>query len=93
LSRSSCRCGDDEEYRRLLSTLEALLPLRKASGLADPFMAGRILAASEGLLGEIIAIVLRSAVMAVNTGAEAILPDMIEDSGFIRPSARRNVSA
>ena len=51
---------DDDEYRRLLSTLEAVLPLRKPSHLADPAMAARILSAAEGVLGEIIAIVIRA---------------------------------
>jgi hypothetical protein len=83
---------DDEEYRRLLSTLEAVLPLHKPSHLADSAMAARILSASEGVLGEIIAIVIRAAVQAVDTGAETISPRMIEGSGFIRPSERRRVA-
>lgn len=83
---------DDEEYRRLLSTLEAVLPLRKPSHLTDPAMAARILSAAEGVLGEIIAIVIRAAVKAVETGAETISPRMIERAGFIRPSERRRVA-
>lgn len=81
----------DDEYRRLLSTLEAVLPLRKPSHLADSALAGRILSASEGVLGEMIAVVIRAAVRAVETGAEAISTRMIEDTGFIRPSERRRV--
>lgn len=83
--------SDDDEYRRLLSTLEAVLPLRKPSHLADSALAGRILSASEGVLGEMIAVVIRAAVRAVETGAEAISTRMIEDTGFIRPSERRRV--
>lgn len=83
--------GDDDEYFRLLSTLEAVLPLRKPSHLTDSALAGRILAASEGVLGEMIAVVIRAAVRAVETGAEAITTRMIEDTGFIRPSERRRV--
>ncbi len=84
--------SDDEEYRRLLSTLEAVLPLRRPSGLAEPVLAAKILSAAEGVLGEIIAIVSRAAVLAVTTGAEAISPRMIEGTGFIRPSERRRVA-
>ena len=40
---------EGEEYRRLLSSLEALLPLRRPSGLAEPPLAGSILSASEGV--------------------------------------------
>ncbi|MGY4287125.1 hypothetical protein ACVWXO_006345 [Bradyrhizobium sp. LM2.7] len=83
---------DDDEYRRLLSTLEAVLPLRRPSNLTDPAMAARILSAAEGVLGEIIAIVVRAAVKAIETGAETISPRMIERAGFIRPSERRRVA-
>jgi hypothetical protein len=84
--------SDDEEYCRLLSTLEAVLPLRKPSHLTDPAMASRILSAAEGVLGEIIAIVIRAAVLAVNTGTETVSARMIEGAGFIRPSERRRVA-
>ncbi len=83
---------DDDAYQRLLITLEAVLPLRRPSGLAEPAMAGTILSASEGVLGEIIATVTRAAVLAVTSGAEAITPRMIDGSGFIRPSERRRVA-
>lgn len=83
---------DDDEYLRLLSTLEAVLPLRKPSHLTDPAMAARILSAAEGVLGEILAIVIRAAVLAVDKGAEAISARMIERAGFIRPSERRRVA-
>jgi hypothetical protein len=83
--------SDDDAYRRLLNTLEAVLPLRKPSHLADSALAGRILSASEGVLGEMIAVIIRAAVLAVDTGKEAISARMIEDTGFIRPSERRRV--
>jgi hypothetical protein len=83
---------DDDAYRRLLSTLEAVLPLRRPSGLAEPALAAKILSAAEGVLGEVIAIVSRAAVLAVTTGAEAISPRMIEGADFIRPSERRRVA-
>jgi hypothetical protein len=81
--------SEDDEYRRLLSTFEALLPLRKPSRLAEPALAGKIFSRSEGVLGEIVAIVTRSAVDAVLSGAEAISSQMIEKGGFIAPSDRR----
>ena len=84
--------ADDDEYRRLLSTLEAVLPLCKPSDLADTAMAARILSASEGVLGEIIAVVVRAAVLAVTSGTERISVRMIEGAGFIRPSERRRVA-
>jgi hypothetical protein len=84
---------DGDEYRQLLSTLEAVLPLRKPSHLDQSVIATKILASAEGILGEIIAIVTRAAVRAVTTGAESISVKMIDDSGFTPPSKRRRVAA
>jgi type II secretory pathway predicted ATPase ExeA len=84
--------GDDNDFRRLLSTLEAVLPLRKRSDLDDPALANRIYAAGEGILGEIIAIVMRAAVEAVRSGSECITARTIEAARFIRPSERRRVA-
>ncbi len=83
--------SEGPEYLRLLSTLEALLPLQKASGLAGPVLAGTIFTRSEGVLGEIVAIVIRAAVEAISSGAEAITPRIIERSRFTSPSDRRRV--
>jgi hypothetical protein len=83
---------DGDEYRQLLRTLEALLPLRRPSHLARPELAGKILSAAEGILGEVVTIVTRAAVLAVTTGTEAISAKMIAESGFISPSQRRRVA-
>jgi hypothetical protein len=83
---------DGEEYLRLLSTLEAVLPLRSPSRLTDPALAQRILSASEGILGEVIALVTRAAVRAVASGAEAISIKMMDETGFISPTERRRVA-
>jgi type II secretory pathway predicted ATPase ExeA len=83
---------EDDAYLRLLSTLEAVLPLRRPSGLARPALAGRIFALSEGVLGEIVAVVTRAAVRAVMQGGEAITPKLLDEAGFLRPSDRRRVA-
>jgi len=83
---------ENDEYLRLLRTLEAVLPLRRPSGLARPALAAKIFALSEGILGEIVAIVTRAAAHAVLTGAEAITSNLIEETGFTRPSDRRRVA-
>lgn len=81
-----------EEYQQLLSTLEALLPLRRPSHLAAPALADKILSAAEGILGEVVSIVTRAAVRAVTTGTEAITGKLIDETGFISPSQRRRVA-
>ena len=81
-----------EEYRQLLSTLEALLPLRRPSHLAAPVLADKILSAAEGILGEIVSIVTRAAVRAVTSGKETITATLIDETDFISPSQRRRVA-
>jgi hypothetical protein len=83
---------DGDEYRQLLNALEAVLPLRRPSNLADSALAGKILSAAEGILGEVITIIGRAAVSAVRTGSEAISAELIDGCGFIAPSQRRRVA-
>lgn len=80
---------EGEEYRLLLSTLEALLPLRRPSFLSKPSIAGKIHSAAGGILGEVVTIVTRAAVHAINTGAERITAKLINESGYLSPTVRR----
>jgi hypothetical protein len=84
--------AEGEAYRRLLGTLEAALPLRRPSNLTDPALSAKILTAAEGVLGEVIAIIIRAAVLAVKTGTEAISARLIDDIRFIPLSERRRAS-
>jgi hypothetical protein len=83
---------EDDAYLRLLSTLEAVLPVRRPSGLVRPALASRIFALSEGVLGEIVAVVTRAAARAVMQGGETITPKLLNEAGFMRPSDRRRVA-
>jgi len=83
---------DSPEYRQLLSTLEAVLPLRRPSHLAMSGLAVKILSEAEGILGEVVSIVTRAAVQAVNSGTESITLKTLAESGFISPSRRRRVA-
>ena len=78
------------EFSRLVNTLEASMPLKAASGLSATPMAQRLLSISEGILGEVVTIVTRAAVAAIETGEERIRPEMLDDAGFISPSERRH---
>ena len=81
-----------EQFSQLLSTLEAVLPLREASDLAAPQLADKILSAAEGILGEVVSIVTRAAVHAVSSGAETITTKLIDEIGFSSPTQRRRVA-
>ena len=61
-----------EDYLALLDSLEAALPLARASRLSDETIARAIFVLSEGLIGEIVGIVTRAATEAVRDGVEQI---------------------
>lgn len=83
---------DGQEYRQLLITLEAILPLRLPSQLISPALSQKILSASEGILGEMIAMMTRAAVHAVLSGAECISAKSLDECGFVPPTQRRCVT-
>lgn len=76
------------EFSRLVNTLEASMPLKQPSNLSA--MAQRLLSVSEGILGEVVTIVTRAAVAAIETGEERIRPEMLDEMGFMPPSERRH---
>jgi len=68
----------DEAYLMLLDSLEAALPLAKSSDLSNERLARRIFSLSEGLIGEIVAIVTQAAVVAVRSETERITKAVID---------------
>lgn len=67
----------NQDYLRLLLSFEQGLPLRKPSNLATPEKAKAILSKSEGVLGNIHAIIKRSAIEAIRSGSESITMEII----------------
>jgi hypothetical protein len=82
----------DESYLMLLDSLEAALPLAKASDLSGETLARRIFSLSEGLIGEIVSVVTNAAVAALRSGAERITKTGIDELGYIPISHRRNAA-
>lgn len=81
---------DGDEYRALLASFEALLPLRKPSFLGDDDELARfILAKSDGLLSEISKLLRRAAVHAIDSGIEAISLRALKGMGFLSPLERK----
>jgi len=62
------------------------------SQLSEAPLVGKILSASEGILGEVISNVTRAAVLAVSSGAEVISAETIDQIGFVSPSDRPRVA-
>lgn len=83
------RWRDDDETRMLLNSFESTLPLRRWSDLSNPTMARRILAMSEGILGEMSTIITRSAEMGVRSGEERIDLGILDAIDYQPPSSQR----
>lgn len=78
-----------EEFLTLLDSLEGALPLAYASDLSDEPLARTVFQLSEGLIGEIVAIVSAAAVAAARSGEERIKKSSIEELRYIPVSKRR----
>jgi hypothetical protein len=81
------------ELNNLLASLEYTLPLHRSSSLTNPVFARRVIAMSEGILGEIVTLVTRSAEMAVKSGIERIEVETLDRIDYLPPSQRRASAA
>jgi len=79
----------NQEFQMLLASFEQVLPLRKASCLADEQMARKLLALSEGSLGELSVLLTSAAVYAVRSGTECINEKVLAAIDWAPPSERR----
>lgn len=79
----------DKEGGMLLASFERRLPLRRPSGLKQPEILQKVIWMSEGLIGEIYAILKKAAIEAIRNGAEQITLDALEKLSWKKPSERR----
>ena len=79
----------DDEFLTLLDSLESALPLARRSDLSDEQLAREIFRLSEGLIGEIVAVVTAAAVAAARSGAERITRSSIDALDYVPVSRRR----
>ena len=80
----------NEEYIRLLSSFESIMPLKKPSNLTEQVLATKILAMSEGVLGEITNIIKKASVAAIKNGDEKITKSTLESIDWKSPSERKS---
>ena len=66
------RWRESDDFRRLLSAFERVLPLRRPSNLAQRSIAQFLLAASDGLTGEVSRLLNEAAEMAIRDGGERV---------------------
>lgn len=81
-----------EDFLTLLDSLECALPLARASDLSNEPLARTIFRLSEGLIGEMVAIVSTAAVRALKSGKEQITKSDIEELNYIPVSMRRRAA-
>ena len=79
----------NQDFQMLLASFERALPLRKPSRLADEQMARKLLALSEGSLGELSALLTSAAIYAVQSGGERIDEKVLAAIDWAPPSERR----
>jgi Cdc6-like AAA superfamily ATPase len=77
------RWRESDEFRRLLSAFERVLPLRRASNLAQRAVVEFLLAASGGLTGEISRLLNEAAELAIGDASERITMKHLEHVGQV----------
>lgn len=82
---------NDDNYLRLLASFETILPLKEPSLLIESSLSNKILAKSEGLIGEISKILELSTILAIETGIEKINKNILDNIDFISPSDRKKM--
>jgi len=80
---------ETDPYLQLLASFECMLPLNRPSNLTRPALALKILSLSEGLIGEVSAILTKAAVRAIASGKERIDLRLLEEIQFTPPSNRK----
>ncbi|MDE2468486.1 MAG: TniB family NTP-binding protein, partial [Bradyrhizobium sp.] len=83
----------NEEYLRLLASIEALIPLNNPTALTDMPLASKILALSEGTIGEICDLLRVASLHAIRSGIEQINDQTLMQCGYQPPSTRRRPPA
>ena len=78
----------NKEFRQLLMSFERVLPLQKPSDLHTPQLAAKILAVSEGTIGELSVLLNLAAAYAIREGSEQITTETLNACGNISPSDR-----
>lgn len=79
------------DYKRILLSFEKVLPLKEESNLIEESISRKILAMSEGLIGEIFKILKLSTIMAIESKIEKITPNILNNINYTVPSERNRL--
>jgi hypothetical protein len=78
-----------EEVSALLASFAKSFPLRRVSNLGGPEMASYVAARTEGTIGEIATLMTRAAIVAIETGEEALNQRTVSLADYESPTERR----
>lgn len=83
----------DEDFQKLLMTLESTLQLKNPSMLSQPALAERLLLASDGVIGNLCELLQKLATEAIQTGVEQIVIEALSEKnlkkiGWTHPQQR-----
>lgn len=81
--------NNDKEFKRLLLSFERLLPLKRESMLIENGISSKILALSDGLIGEVSKILELSTILAIETDKEKIDISILNDIDYVSPIRRK----
>jgi type II secretory pathway predicted ATPase ExeA len=79
----------NNDFKKLLASFEALLPLREASNLASEKISSKLLMLSEGTIGELANVINKVAIVALKRGDERITLKLIDSLNLNSPTQRR----
>lgn len=82
----------NDEFRGLLSSFEALIPLKRSSDLQDPEITTRIYSETEGWIGEVHAYLSKAAIYAIENRIECITHKVLDKVDWTNPTQRRITS-
>lgn len=83
----------NKEFRQLLMSFERILPLREPSSLHERVLARKLLAMSEGSIGELSMLLNLAAAHSIRKGGEQITADVLNACGYVSPSDRTRQAA
>jgi Bacterial TniB protein len=79
----------NDEFLKLLSSFEQVLPLKQPSYLIDYELSVKLLSMCEGSIGELSNILCKTAVLAIKKRKEQITPQLLDSIDWRRPSERK----
>jgi hypothetical protein len=80
----------DNDFRKLLASFEKIIPLKYPSDLQDSStLTAKLLTRSEGIIGELKALLAAAAADAMRSRTERITEEIIDRCNYVPPSTRK----